>query len=80
MDFYYEKVLGISQFEDVEESVAANTLGSVIHNTLEDFYKPFEGALLTQDALKNLKPKIHTTVQNHFKELYKKGDFTKGKI
>ena len=35
--FYYEKILGIKQHEDVEESVALNTLGTIIHNTLEDF-------------------------------------------
>ena len=33
------KVLGIYEYEDAEETVAANTLGTVVHNTLEDFYK-----------------------------------------
>ena len=41
IDFYYEKVLGIKMFEDIEETVAANTLGSILHNTLEDLYTPF---------------------------------------
>ena len=79
IDFYYEKVLGIKQFEDVEESIAANTLGSAIHNTLEDFYKPLEGKNLTIEVLNTFKSKIKQTVTKHFKELYKDGDFTKGK-
>ncbi|MFC0603544.1 PD-(D/E)XK nuclease family protein [Winogradskyella pulchriflava] len=79
IDFYHEKVLGIKEFEDVEENIAANTLGSVIHNTLEDFYKPLEGAFLTIEHLKNFKTKAKETVTSHFKNLYKDGDFTKGK-
>jgi ATP-dependent helicase/nuclease subunit B len=79
IDFYYEKVLGIRQFDAVEENIAANTLGSVIHNTLEDFYKPLEGDLLTLNHLKMFKTKIKDTVTKHFKDLYKDGDFTKGK-
>ncbi len=79
IDFYFEKVLDVKQFEDVEEHIAANTLGSVIHNTLEDFYKPFEGHYIKIKDLKNFKTKVKSTVTKHFKDLYKEGDFTKGK-
>jgi hypothetical protein len=79
IDFYYEKILGIKAFEDVEENIAANTLGSVIHNTLEDFYKPIEGRFLTLEHLQAFKNLINKTVTKHFKDLYKDGDFSKGK-
>ncbi|WP_299365873.1 PD-(D/E)XK nuclease family protein [Winogradskyella sp.] len=79
LDFYYEKILGIKEFEDVEENIAAKTLGSVLHNTLEEFYKPLEGSFLTLEHLKNFKTKIESTITNHFKKLYKDGDFTSGK-
>lgn len=79
IDFYYDKVLGIKDFEDVEENIAANTLGSVIHNTLEDFYKPLEGQYLNLEHLKDFKSRVKSKVTYHFKDLYKDGDFTKGK-
>jgi hypothetical protein len=79
LDFYYEKILGVKDFEDVEENIAANTLGSVIHNTLEDFYKPLEGEQLTLQHLKAFKGQVEDTVTKHFKNLYNKGDFSKGK-
>lgn len=79
IDFYFEKILGVKEFEEVEENIAANTLGSVIHNTLEDFYKPLEGQFLTLEHLKNYKKQIDETVTLHFKALYNKGDFSKGK-
>ncbi|SFZ90375.1 PD-(D/E)XK nuclease superfamily protein [Flaviramulus basaltis] len=79
IDFYYQKILKIKEHDDVEETVASNTLGTVVHNTLEDFYKPFEGKLLTLDSIKNLKLQIEEKVTFHFKNEYKEGDITKGK-
>ncbi len=79
IDFYKQKILGIKEFDDVEETVAANTLGTTIHNTLEDFYTPYIGKELTSKDVEAMKPKIHDTVLKHFKNEYKKGDTTKGK-
>ncbi|MEM5565773.1 PD-(D/E)XK nuclease family protein [Psychroserpens sp. AS72] len=79
IDFYYEKVLGIKRYEDVEESVAFNTLGTVIHNTLEDFYEPLIGKILTTDNIKEMRLKIDATVTYHFKKEFKEGDITSGK-
>ena len=79
IDFYYEKILGIKEFEEVEENIAANTLGSVIHNSLEDFYKPLEGSLLTIEHLKTFKSETKQMVTKHFEELYNKGGFSSGK-
>lgn len=79
IDFYYQKILKVKEFEDAEETIAANTLGTVVHNTLEDFYKPLTGRLLTLEIIKNLKPKIEEKVKFHFKNEYKEGDITKGK-
>jgi ATP-dependent helicase/DNAse subunit B len=79
IDFYYQKILKIREYDDVEEIVASNTLGTIVHNTLEDFYKPFIGQILTVDTIKSLKPKIEEQVTYHFKNEYKEGDITKGK-
>jgi len=79
IDFYYAKILGIKDLDNVEEIVAANTLGTVVHNTLEDFYFPFVGEFLSVDIIKKMKTHISETVTNHFKEVYKQGNITKGK-
>ncbi|SDG79430.1 PD-(D/E)XK nuclease family protein [Winogradskyella thalassocola] len=79
MDFYYDKILGIKEFDEVEENIAANTLGSVIHNSLEDFYKPLEGSILTIQHLKDFKSRTKKMVTKHFEELYNKGGFSQGK-
>jgi len=79
MDFYYEKILDIKMFEDVEETIAANTIGTTVHKTLEDFYKPFIGAFLTVDDIKAMKLNIEETVLKHLKNEYRRGDITKGR-
>ncbi len=79
IDFYYQKILKIKSHDDVEETVAANTLGTVVHNTLEDFYKPLLNTFLSVETIEKLKSKIEQTVTYHFKNEYKEGDITKGK-
>lgn len=79
IDFYYQSILKIKTHDDVEETVAANTLGTVVHNTLEDLYKPLIDSFLSVEHLKKLKQNITKTVIRHFKDVYKEGDITKGK-
>ena len=79
IDFYNKKILGLKENNALEETVEATTFGSVVHYTLEAFYKPFEGQLLDIEKLLALKPKIDPTVRQFFKELYKKGDISRGK-
>lgn len=79
IDFYYQKILKIKEHNHVEETVAANTLGTVVHNTLEDFYKPLVGTFISVEIIKELKTNIVKTVTHHFTDTYKEGDITKGK-
>ncbi|WP_406685229.1 PD-(D/E)XK nuclease family protein [Seonamhaeicola sp. MEBiC1930] len=79
IDFYYQKVLKVKEHEEVEETVASNTLGTVVHNTLEDFYKPLIGIFITIDIIKSLKKDINKTVTHHFNNTFKEGDIKTGK-
>ena len=79
IDFYYQKILKIKEQDNVEETVAENTLGTVVHNTLEDLYKPLIDTFLTIETLRSLKSKMEESVLYHFKNEYKEGDITKGK-
>ncbi|WP_067145260.1 PD-(D/E)XK nuclease family protein [Pseudotamlana agarivorans] len=79
IDFYYQNILKIRDHNDVEETVAANTLGTVVHNTLEDLYKPLINRFIDLEVIKSLKGNIEERVTHHFKTEYKEGDITKGK-
>jgi ATP-dependent exoDNAse (exonuclease V) beta subunit len=79
LDFYFQKILNLREFEEVEENVAANTLGTIVHDTLEKFYKPLEGELLKESHLLNMKERIHDEVTAQFIKTFKGGTFSKGK-
>lgn len=79
IDFYKRNILGINDLLEVEETVAANTFGTIVHDTLEDLYIPFLGKYLTEKGLKEAKSKILPLVQQHFAKSYRDGDITQGK-
>lgn len=79
LDFYYRYILGIKEPTEVEETIAANTLGTIIHNTLENFYKPLEGKLLTTKHLKSMTSQIDAEIRRQFKKEYAQLDIKQGK-
>lgn len=79
IDFYNQRILGVKQTNELEETLEANTFGSVVHYTLEALYKPFVGQILKISQLQSLVPKVDQTIRHFFMDLYKKGDITNGK-
>lgn len=70
IQFYMQRVLRIKEVEEVEESVALNTLGTIIHNSLENLYKPYRGAKLTVEIIKDIQTKADIEVQAQFEEVF----------
>ncbi|MGB0896564.1 MAG: PD-(D/E)XK nuclease family protein [Flavobacteriaceae bacterium] len=79
IDFYHQKILSIYEENEVEETVAANTLGTIVHNTLEEFYKPLENHILTKELIKEMERKISNEVAHQFQQEFKKGNISTGK-
>jgi hypothetical protein len=79
IQFYFQKIIRISQVEEVEESIAVNTLGTIIHETLLELYKPLIGKTLKVDNVESLFPRSEAEVLNQFKLIYKEGEIQKGR-
>lgn len=79
IDFYNTYILGIQETNEVEETIAANTLGTVIHNTLETFYKPLENTFLSLEAIKTMQSRIDAEIRDQFKKEYSELDIAQGK-
>ena len=79
IDFYKQNLLGINDLLEVEETVAANTFGTIIHDTLEDLYKPMIGDYLDKENLKTAKIGIDTIVKTHFTKSYTDSRILRGK-
>ncbi|MCS4239402.1 ATP-dependent helicase/nuclease subunit B [Myroides gitamensis] len=70
LQFYIQQVLRIREVDEVEESVALNTLGTIIHNALENLYQPYVGKVLTVSMIKEIQLKADEEVQKQFEEIY----------
>ena len=70
LTFYEQYILGVREAEDVEEEVAANTMGTVIHNVLENFYKPFEGKQLLEQDVKLMLKNTREAIEKEFQKEY----------
>ncbi len=79
IEFYYKRILRINEVDEVEENIALNTLGTIIHNTLENLYKPYLGIYLKEEHINEMFKISTNEVKNQFKKVYKEGNIKKGK-
>ena len=79
MQFYFQRLLRVSEVDEVEENIALNTLGTIIHGALEALYLPVLNVELTLDHMQSMLQRIDEVVMSQFKKVYKEGEITKGK-
>ncbi|MCH4831486.1 PD-(D/E)XK nuclease family protein [Flavobacterium columnare] len=79
IQFYFQRILSIRESEEVEENIALNTLGTIIHQTLEELYKPYLDKYLTEESIQQMLISVDDEVYKQFKAVYKEGEVQKGK-
>lgn len=83
LDFYYRYVLGLYESDEVEEELESSTFGSMVHNVLENLYKPFAAKKMQvtefdlDRMIKAYTPLLHAEFAKHFDN--KPDAFSKGK-
>lgn len=77
--FYFQRILRIAETDEVEENIAVNTLGTIIHRTLEELYKPLIGKILIENDITTSLAAIDAEVLRQFREVYKEGEIKKGR-
>ena len=79
LDFYKRSILGIKEFKEIEETIAANTFGTIVHDTLEQLYMPFLNKTLHTNDVKQLIDLVDDEVTRQFKKSYSSTAITSGK-
>lgn len=77
--FYTQKILKLSEYNEVEETVASNTMGTIIHDTLDALYQPYIGKYLTSKDIKVMFAKVDELVSFYFKKHFHNSDVFTGK-
>ncbi|NER17221.1 PD-(D/E)XK nuclease family protein [Spongiivirga citrea] len=78
IDFFNKKILRIQTYDEVEETVAANTLGTIVHETLKEFYLPLINVILTETHITTMQQQIDKTVTRYFKKEYQSDTINEG--
>ncbi|MCO6161543.1 PD-(D/E)XK nuclease family protein [Flavobacterium sp. NRK F7] len=79
IQFYFQRVLRINEMDEVEENIAVNTLGTIIHEVLEVLYYPYLNKYLSIKDIEEMLLKIDAITLEKFKLVYKEGEIKKGK-
>tara|TARA_B100000787_G_scaffold102280_1_gene75646 strand:- start:18420 stop:21170 length:2751 start_codon:yes stop_codon:yes gene_type:complete len=79
ISFYKQKILQIGELDLVEETIAANTMGTVVHDTLEELYKPYISQFLTINHLDLMLKQHKELVTKYFIKHFRNGDITTGR-
>ena len=77
--FFFRYGAGLKETEDVEESAEANTQGSILHESLENLYKPFIGTVLTADNIKICLARTEEAVDTVFQDYFSQSESRFGK-
>lgn len=77
--FYEKKILNIKELNTIEETIAYNTLGTIVHACLENLYLPFTNQYLNINQLEGCKEAINKEVEAQLKHYYIEGQTQTGK-
>ncbi|PLX02266.1 MAG: hypothetical protein C0595_11440 [Marinilabiliales bacterium] len=70
LKFYFQYILKIKKEEEIEVSVESNTFGSIIHDALEEIYKPYVGKTIQIDGLKQILKNLDVILLKYFEKHY----------
>lgn len=79
ISFYKQSLLKINELNEVEETVAANTFGTIVHETLDELYRPFISTVLSPEKLRPLISLIPRVTTKHFNLNYANTSLKEGK-
>lgn len=79
MQFYYRYVAGIRENDRVEETIGADTMGIVIHATLEQLYLPYKGQQLTPEHVEEMYTHLRGFIHKEFALRYPVEELQYGK-
>ena len=77
-NFAYRYLFGLSEPKDLKESIESNTLGSIIHDVIENGTKPYLGKLLHSDNLKAVLERMEELLDAAIDANYNQSQVKKG--
>lgn len=77
--FYYEQLLHLRQDDEISDTIESSDLGTIIHQCLEDIYKPFENKALDMDILAAEIDSVPSRIEKLLDDFFTNGEIHEGK-
>jgi hypothetical protein len=74
LNFYYRYVLDMKEEVEVSEDLDAAKFGNILHQTMYDLYKPYEGKVVTPDIFDDLRKRLDNLIRRSFSKYYGQDD------
>ena len=68
--FYYQRVLGISEAQKMENSINNMDKGTLVHEVLEKLYKPYIGKALMTEDFDSMFDRLPSLMEERYKSIY----------
>ena len=68
--FYYQRVLGISETQKMENSINNMDKGTLVHEVVENLYTPFIGKILTVEDFDLMFERLPSLMEEKYKSIY----------
>lgn len=78
LDFYFQKIVGIQEPAKIETEMELNTFGTIVHDTLEELYKPYIGKYLDDEFFAQAKGEYEKSLDKQCKKNFKNGNTSMG--
>ena len=79
LQFYYQYVARIRELDEVEETVEANTLGSVVHHAMQKLFEPHLHKNLHVQDVAAMQKKVNSEIRQAFAILFSSASIRYGK-
>lgn len=77
--FYFERILGIQESDEVEETIEVSTFGTVIHDVLHELYKPFTNKNIIARDIEGMRKSYLAALRRALEQYYPDGSMKYGK-
>lgn len=79
LQFYFSEIAQISEPDEVEETLEAKSIGTIVHKALELLFSPYTGKVVTSADINNMKSHANEKIAKAFAEHYTLGEVTFGR-
>jgi len=79
LKFYFHAIAGMREAEEVEETIGADVLGTVVHKVLETLYTPFVGKNISEADIASMAKRAEELTKEVFEKEYSKTELYFGK-